>query len=190
MHLLPCPSCQNDLSVSPSQAGDETICPKCQSTVTIPKLGDLRQLPLAEQDPIARPAGGQHQLETSSGRRAGFVVLGLIATASLIVAAFCGIRWSLIEVEATTETHIAMYRDEYKNLTAAELIREYEQMERDGLDLVRPYGYKRSEQMKRKWGQNASIAAGIGGVAMLGACLLAMSGRTPAADGRSKPDNP
>ncbi len=131
--------------------------------------------------------GHRPQTETSSLQRAGFVVLSLIATASLLVAAFCGIRWSLIEVPATTDEHIAMYRVQYNNLSAAELIREYEQMDEYGLDLPGPYQYKTIELKKRKWGQNASIAAGIGGVAMLAACLLAVGGRSSPREEREKP---
>lgn len=174
MHLLPCPSCQASIPVSPSQAGDRTTCPNCQSSVAIPTLGKLRQLPLAEQAP---PAGELRSIETGSRSGAGFIVLGLIATACLLVAGFCGIRWSLIDVSATTEKHISSYREQYKALTAAELIREYEQMEKYGLDLASPYKYKQEERTKRKWGLNASIAAGLGGLAILGAAVLAASGR-------------
>jgi hypothetical protein len=105
------------------------------------------------------------------------MVLGLIATACLLVAGFCGIRWSLIDVPLNTEQHIATYREQYKGLTAAELIREYEQMEKYGLDLASPYNYKKQERTKRRWGQNASIAAGLGGLAILGAAALAAFGR-------------
>ena len=74
------------------------------------------------------------------------MVLGLIATACLLVAGFCGIRWSLIDVSGTTEQHIANYREQYKGLTAAELIREYEQMEKYGLDLAAPLTNTRSRK--------------------------------------------
>lgn len=176
MHLLPCPSCQASISVSPSQAGDETTCPKCQSSVVIPKLGQIRQLPLAEDGPSGGQTVAKGEMETSSGRRAGFVVLSLIGTASLLAAGFCGIRWSLIDVPSSTEQHIARYREEYAKLSAAELVREYEDMEKYGVELGRPYRYKTMEMTKKKWGQNASIAAGIGGLAILGAVVLVGSG--------------
>ncbi len=174
MHLLPCPHCQASIVVSPSQAGDETTCPECQASVAIPKLGDIRQLPLADEEPTVQATA---QGEPSSWHSAAFLVLGLIATASLLIAGFCGIRWSLIEVPGTTEEHIATYRQEYAALTAAELIREYEQMERVTLDLGGPYKYKRDEMTRNKWGKNASIAAGVGGLAILAAIAVAVSGR-------------
>jgi hypothetical protein len=174
MYLLPCPSCQASIPLSPSQAGNETSCPACQSSVTVPKLGDLRQLPQAEQDSsVDRPQG----VPISSGGSTGFAILGLIATASLVVAAFCGIRWSLIEVSSSTEAHIADYREAYRSLTAAQLIREYEQMEGDGFELAGPSPYKVAETNKRVWGRNASIAAAIGGLSLLGAFAIAGSGR-------------
>jgi hypothetical protein len=140
-------------------------------------LGQLRRLPLAEEAPAADPKSPPEQIESSLLRRAGFVCLGLVATASLLVAGFCGIRWGLVEVPSTTEQHIARYRAEYAKLTAAELIREYEDMEKYGLDLTVPYRYKQAELEKKEWGRNASIAAAVGGAAVLGAFLLVATGR-------------
>ena len=97
-------------------------------------------------------------------RSAGFLVLGLIATASLLVAGFCGIRWVLIDVPNTTEEHIATYREEYRELSAAELIREYEQMDRYGIELVTPYKYKAIADQERTAGaeMQASQPASVG----------------------------
>lgn len=174
MYLLPCPSCKASLSISPSQAGSEASCPDCQASVPVPKLGELRQLPRADE----QHSGDQPQgVPISTGRSAGFVFLGLIATASLLVAGFCGVRWSLIDTGSTTEQHIAEYREAYRSLTAAELIREYEQMEGDGFELSGPSEYKRREMDKRAWGRNASIAGAIGGFSLLGAFLFAGLGR-------------
>jgi hypothetical protein len=105
------------------------------------------------------------------------VILGLLATASLLVAAFCCIRWASITVPSTSEEHVAMYRTGYAELTAAELVREYEDMEDHGLDLAAPYKYKTAALEKGEWGRNASIAAAIGGVSLLGAFLLAATTR-------------
>jgi hypothetical protein len=110
-------------------------------------------------------------------RGAGFLVLGLIGTASLVVAGFCGIRWVLIDVPNTTEEHIATITEQYGTLSAAELIREYEQMDRYGIELVTPYRYKQVQMKKDSWGWNASMAGAIGGLAFLGAFALAATGR-------------
>ncbi len=114
--------------------------------------------------------GRREQMETdrSMAPGAGFLVLGLIATASLLVAGFCGIRWVLIDVPNTTQEHIASMREQYRELSAAELIREYEQMDRYGIELVTPYKYKQLQIKKDSWGRNASIAAAVAGLAVLG----------------------
>lgn len=165
MYLLPCPSCQSSIPLAPSQAGNETTCPACQATVTVPKLGVLRQLPQTQEENKDRGQG----VPISTGRSMGFVILGLIAAAAILVAGYCGIRWSLIKVSTTTEQHIADYREAYQSLTAAELIREYEQMETDKLELMGPTQYKRDQLEKHAWGRNASIAAAVAGVALLAA---------------------
>ena len=110
-------------------------------------------------------------------RSAGFLVLGLIATASLLIAGFCGIRWVLIDVPTTAEQHIEQIREQYRGLTAAELIREYEQMDRYSIDIVTPYNYKKLQIEKDGWGRNASIAGGVAGLAFLGAIALTITGR-------------
>jgi hypothetical protein len=171
MYLLPCPNCQASIPLSPSQAGDQTKCPGCQSGVAIPNLGQLRQLPVAED--VDQP----QRAEISSGHSTGVVVLGLIATASILVAGFCGIRWSLVEVSSSTEEHVESFRQAYQSLTAAELIREYEQMEDGGFELSGPIDYKLAEITRNAWGRNASIAAAVGGLAALGAFVAAGSGR-------------
>ena len=174
MYLLPCPNCQASIPLSPSQAGDQTTCSGCHASVKVPNLGQLRQLPIVEDDTNV----DHHQgVEISTGRSTGFVILGLIATASILVAAYCGIRWSLIDVSTTTEEHLTSYREAYRSLTAAELIREYEQMEEGGFELGGPADYKLAEIDRKAWGRNASIAAAVGGLAMLGAFTLAGSGR-------------
>ena len=137
-------------------------------------MGQLRQLPLAEDDSKeAHPRGG----ETSMGRSTAFVALGLIATASFLVAGFCGIRWGLIDTSFTTEEHIATYREQYSELSPAQLIREYEQMEEFSIELAGPFKYKQEEIEKKAWGRNASIAAVVGGLAILGAFAVTTSQR-------------
>jgi hypothetical protein len=101
----------------------------------------------------------------------------MIAIASLLVAGFCGIRWVLIDVPNTTQEHIASMREQYRELSAAELIREYEQMDRYGIELVTPYNYKQLQIKKDSWGRNASMAGAVAGLAFLGAFALAATGR-------------
>jgi len=130
MHLLPCPHCDAKLSVAPSQAGDNMPCPECGQSVAIPSLGQIRQLPQAEQEASStQSSGSATQSDVSAIRRAGFLLFGLIAIGSLMIAAYSGIRWYLIDVPATTEEHIAMIREEYAEAPAAQLIREFEDME-------------------------------------------------------------
>ena len=129
MHLLPCPECGAEIPVSPSQAGDLTTCPGCQAQAAIPRLGDLRNLPLASQ-PVEGDAAPR---DASAGLSMAFVFMGSIAAVSLLIGSFCWIRWYLVEVSNTTESHIASLREQYETLSPGRLIREYEDMEKYGL---------------------------------------------------------
>jgi hypothetical protein len=145
--------------------------------VAIPKLGELRKLPEAENEAADDPRVRGEERERSRFSRAGFGIAGLVAAASLLIAGFCGIRWSLADLPASTEEHISRVRQALSEQTAAELIREYEDMEARGLDLGLPFRYKELEMRKAKWGKDASIAASVGVVALLVAIGFASSGR-------------
>lgn len=107
----------------------------------------------------------------------GFLVLGLIATAALVIAVFCGIRWGLIEVPMTTQGHLAELSKAYQEIPPAQLIREFEQMEEFGIDAGAPYGYKKIENQKTEWGRNAMIAGAISLLSAAGAIGLASMAR-------------
>lgn len=176
MHQLPCPNCQAPIVVSPAQAGEETACPDCGAAVALPTLGQLRKLPRAESA-SADPPPAEAAAETSAGLRAAFVALGLIATASGLIAAFCAVRWALIEVPMTTDRHIAELRSQYEELSAAELVREWEDIEEHGVEMVAPFQYRRLQLTRQRWGRNALIAASLCLLAVLGAAILGAATR-------------
>lgn len=173
MHLLPCPSCQASISVSPSQAGDQVNCPECQSAVPVPKLGELRKLPQDDTLSVDTPS-------QSEGRGFLFLILGLIGCVSLVIAGFCGIRWALIDVPATTEIHLVEVKERYESLSAAELVREYEDMDKYGLELATPFKYKVKELNKSAWGGKAAGAGTVALIAFVLAFLFGNNRRQPA----------
>ena len=172
MYSLPCPACEKPIEVSASKAGQEVACPHCQTTLSLPKLGDLRKLQRTEETgPESKSL--RNQEGASAGKSIAFVVFGLIATGCLLIAGFCGIRWYLIEVPGDSAKHVQTMADAYQNATAAELIVEYENMEKVGIEVPSPYSYKVTATVKKKWGFNALVAAGIGAIAIAGAGIAA-----------------
>lgn len=195
MHLLPCPSCQTSLPVSLAQAGESVTCPSCQANVDIPKLGDLRRLPL-DQNSLSGTDNGEEGRGGSRGAaadrwqpslasdrsrwaRVGFLIFGLLAAASLLTAGYSAIRWSTSELPATTEEHISTIRLELQTRTAAQLVREYEDMEERGIDLGGPFHYKELSNRRARWARVASVAAGIGTLSLLLAAGIGVAGRRP-----------
>ncbi|KAA5542238.1 hypothetical protein FYK55_15665 [Roseiconus nitratireducens] len=128
--------------------------------MAVPKLGELRQLPRVESAPQDRPP--PPTAAPSVGANIAFIMLSLIAAAALLGAAYCGIRWALIEADENTETHMAEIAARYEKVDPSVLIREYEDMEEYSVDLVAPYNYKVVADEKRKWGWNAVIAGCVG----------------------------
>lgn len=177
MHLLPCPHCQHTIEVAPSQAGGQMTCPQCQRPIEIPTLGRLRQLPASGSRPTEVSPSPVAESAGPSGRRLGFVAMGVIATASLLIAGFAAVRWASIDASVTTEAHIRDEMQDFRRVAPAELIRVYEDMEKNSLDMPIPYEYHQKVLEKRDWGINAIVAAAIAAFAIIAAVLLAADRR-------------
>lgn len=173
MHLFRCPNCQRDLPVSPTQAGETIRCEGCLTDVALPRLGELRRLPPVD-------GGERHAADDPGppvGARVAFGIFGGVAAVSLIVAAFAAVQALAVDVPRTTESHIEEIRETYSELTAAELIREYEDLQRYGIDLAIPLNYRVAELSRRKWLITGGIALGIALVASLVAAATVAAGR-------------
>ncbi len=176
MYPLPCPACQQTISVTNSQAGSSTTCPHCGNVVAVPKLGDLRRL--AEvAGPSTVPSAASSVNEGGEFRRAAFAVVITLAGIAGLGGGFCAIRYWNVDVPGTTEMHLEEVRATFKQVPASQLVREYQQMERYGLEVSQPYVYKKLELEKAGWLKNTMIALGIfGGLALL-AIILGSTGR-------------
>jgi len=163
MPQLSCPQCDQKITVAISQAGSKATCPSCQREVSIPTLRELRRLPDPAESPD--PAQSQQPSESTTGRRIVFAILMLIAGTAGIAGLFSAVRYIAIEVPATTETHIAEIERVYQQVPGSQLVREWQQMEKVGLDSSAPYNYKRMAIEKARWGRNG----------LIGLCVFAMS---------------
>lgn len=172
MYSLPCDHCDQPIAVSPSKAGQAMDCPHCGKSTLVPNLGQLKRVALAdaslESTPIVAESTG-----TSATGSIAFVALALLATACLVVASFCGIRWFLIEVPTTTAQHIEETKAALQDASAAQLIIEYESIEEYGIDVDKPFPYQIIANTKSEWGFNAAVAAAVGSLAVVGAAVSA-----------------
>ena len=164
MPLLPCLHCDQKISVAISQAGSTVTCPGCKQELQIPKLGELRQLAAQAESPdrsmSANPSRGAVS-EPNSGRRMMFAALLAIMGTAAMAGLFCLVRYLVIEVSVTTQTHLEEIEHVYKQVPAAQLVREWQQMEKYGLDVATPYAYKKMEIEKASWGRNTLICLAV-----------------------------
>lgn len=160
-YLLSCESCDTTLEVSPAKAGGQVECPSCNGSVPVPKLGVLRGLPVAQSGADQPPA------RSSGGGQFVFAAMAAIALLCFIAAGYCGIRWAMIEVPMTTEQNIADVEQKYAELPAANLVREWEDMEKYGMDLVGSFGYHVLQKQKDGWRNGAVATSGIGVLALV-----------------------
>ncbi|MEO1524518.1 MAG: hypothetical protein AAFX06_03740 [Planctomycetota bacterium] len=152
-----------------AQAGDSLTCQSCSTIVAIPKLGELRQLPRVEED------APETATSTGGGESFLFLLLSLVAVGCLLVTGYCGIRWAMIEVEATTDSHVAEIKSRYLESDPAVLVREFEDMEKYSLDLIAPFVYQKKANEKWSWALNAGVAGAIALVS--GGAGLALASR-------------
>jgi ribosomal protein S27E len=177
MPQLPCPQCDQKISVMISQAGSKVTCPGCQREIPIPTLGELRRLiTQSESESPGTVEGAIPPLasESATGRRIVFAILMLIAGSAAVAGTFCAIRYFTIEVPGTSESHIAEMSRMYHEVSAGQLVREWQQMEKYGLDTAAPYGYKKLETEKLRWGRNGLIALGCFSLAIIPAAILGL----------------
>lgn len=159
MYCLPCPQCNANLEVGPSKAGGQVACSQCGHDIAVPKLGQLRQLPVSAGTHDESPAAA---VVTSGSGSVAFVPLAILAAGLLLAAGFCGVRWALTDAPITTQQHVDDVKQVYREVSAAQLVREWEDMEKSGIDLPLRFQYRTAELMKAKWGRNALIFGGAG----------------------------
>ncbi|MGV3486170.1 MAG: hypothetical protein ACO1RT_17260, partial [Planctomycetaceae bacterium] len=99
--------------------------------------------------------------EASEGSRVLFGGLLAIAGIAALAGAFCLVRYLAVEVPMTTEGHIEEVAQVFKQVPPAQLVREWQQMEKYGLDVTSPYRYHKLAIEKANWGRNGLICLAI-----------------------------
>jgi len=181
MPAFPCPSCGTSFNVAASQAGSQTNCPHCGQTVNLPKLGELRRLDATASESGA-VAASLSQAGSLSGSRVAFVACFFVAAIAAILGGFCLIRGWAITVPGSTADHIVEIETYYPELPAAQLVREWQQIESFSEELAMPYPYRQIADERSAWlrkGMLGMLAAAI--VAGL-AAVIGVVGRPTRAD--------
>lgn len=166
MPTLSCPHCSRPVEVATSRAGSDLPCPHCEQIIAVPKLGELRQL---ENEQAAAPAPAN---AGRIGSRVAFAVLLAIAAIAASIAAFCLIRYAAITAPETTEGHIARIEEIYPQLSPAELVREWQELEKFTPETTGPYVYQRIAAEKSGWLQQGLIGLAVAAIATLIAVAL------------------
>ncbi len=180
MHALPCP-CGETIPVSDRQAGNEVHCPACGRSQPVPTLGTLRRLPPledpqgAEATPDREPAG--------IGKRLTFAGFGLVGAVALLFGLFCLIMAATIEVESTTEAHIADNIARLQETPPAQVTALYRDFIQYRLTERNPFPYQQHANEKAAWNRRGIVALVVAGVTLLAGVAVVRSGRKPAKEG-------
>lgn len=150
MYKLTCPHCETMNEVSTAKAGGQITCAACDGGIDVPKLGELRKLPAAGQTSQAK-ADANASAGLSGTRSLAFMTLSLVCLLSFLGTLFCGVNWATTEVPMTTEKHLDLLRDQYAQASSAQLIREYEDITRFGVDIPNPLVYRTVELERDAW---------------------------------------
>lgn len=160
MFEIHCPDCQASVAVSAAKAGDTVACPKCAQTIQVPKLGELRKL---ESNQSAATDSDIADGRLTGGRSFLFAALALVGLLCLLGAAFCAVNWFTTEAPLTTQRHIDELETQYAQINSAQLIREFEDITKFGVDVPTPYAYRTMVLAKQAW-RNKTIAFGAFGL--------------------------
>lgn len=171
MYLLRC-SKGHEIPVAPQSAGGTVACPVCGEPQTVPKLGELRQLPHLEAG-----AEGSGKRPVGFGFRLSFAALLLVALASAVVAIFAAFRWQTLPVPMTTERHVAQAKEGIGSLNPIQLIDAWHQHEQYDLSERQPFPYHFLVQTRAHWKSVCLTALAITVLSLLVATLVAIVGR-------------
>lgn len=172
MYALIC-ECGETVSVTLRQAGNEISCPACNQPIKVPKLGELRKLP--QMDAVSDPElTGQ---SISMGKRLAFAGCCMLAGIAFFVGAFCLVKAATIEVESTTEEHIASDLERLEQTPPGQVTELWREYMVYGLNDRRPFPYKRRADEKAAWIQRGIIGMSVAGIGVVAAVVLGRTGR-------------
>ncbi len=176
MYLISC-SQGHSFSVSTSAAGSEVPCPTCGQITSVPKLGELRRLPRADEGSQVRSSKSQ----SSMGARTVFAICTLGAIAAGITAAYASIRCYALPAPISSEFHIEQDRKQISELNPLDLLMVWEEYEKMDLESQFPFPYKRIQNMRDEW-------TGVATTSLIVAAVLAGIGTLTIVVGRRKPE--
>ena len=118
-----CPDCNSSVELTTTQAGQEMTCSSCQSTFSAPRLGDIKNLPIADGSPAASTK------TRDSGFKSASPLKGWLFAGGLLLAAIAGIGGYFaqdyakdLRVDFDIEETIAK---EFKSIDEAPLVEIY-----------------------------------------------------------------
>lgn len=173
MYMIQCPE-GHPFPVPAKAAGSVTPCPTCGANQAVPKLGELRKLPLAD---VGAPVKRKNSL--GMGAKIVFAVLLLTAIATGLTSAFAAFRWQNLPIPFTQAEHIAEESKALEQFTAVQLVGAWEQIETFGLGEQVPFPYHRLQNVRDHWKQVCLTSLAITGGCVLLALVVIGFARTP-----------
>ena len=113
-HLFPCPACGKTFPVESSRAGASVACPHCAAETQLPRMMELKKLPL-DEDQKPRKAGGY-----SAVRGTIFVVGAVLLLVGLGVAGAVKLRRDQIDTSFTTESDVEWGNTAIESMTLSQ----------------------------------------------------------------------
>lgn len=160
MHLITCP-CGKAFPVSLAQAGQSVQCPQCSETIALPNLGQLKQLPVAEDIPQAN-----RNEPWSVGRGVLFSALFAGLLAMVIASAWTSYKWMSVPRPPTIDEVIAQGQKEIGQHNAPQLLEFWVNWGQPGMGVRYTPGYAQVQRYREKW-QMWSYAAYGGTLALI-----------------------
>lgn len=167
MHLFTC-NCGKSFPVATKQAGQLVKCSACQETVTLPKLRDLKALPLDEASQGESQQKAKASSNWSFGRGSLFSALMFALLISVGYSAYGSYNWLSTPQQLTTEKMIEGGNEGLEKLEATALFKFWVDYGVPGIGYRRVPPYVLIQQKRDTWKQRSLIAYGVSAVLALG----------------------
>lgn len=169
-YILVCSSCENRISIEISQAGRTIQCVRCNGSI---KIGTLRDIRALESTSISAPEEIKSQPVSWSPTNRALFVLGLVL---LVVCGISGVyslwKSGSINTERPNTQVTESFKQRVEAFSPTAMMSNWEKIDVSGIEVWAEPAYLKNRQnfrIQQMWGWGGLICAGIG------VCLITLA---------------
>ena len=170
-HILKC-DCGQDIPVATSQAGEQIRCAACGQTVNVPKLRELRSLPIRQDEGQSAELRRQGANPWRTWRGPVMAVVTCIFIVSATMTSWFGLQRYRLDLSYTPDSEVKNGDARIDSLDLRKLDFEWREYSTEGLGQRRTPPFVLLQLYGNERARLAQIAGSVAGVSFLGMLIV------------------